>query len=321
MERNRRIAKAYTRVPVLNISGSDDGFDGYKIGLNGFDNHMRDGLTKTVKSHIGKGVRLKMDDKGNIIIKRMSNCNVFIRGWDRESNSLSKEIIELSGVLEFESSLKLFDMNKFQSNVVKELRSAYPNRKKLESQCICAIAFVKDSPALLDLSCWVLLINIVALDLLKSKLPNSLAIQRPLPLPSHRPVPKYVSIFDDETEVTQRRNSDEDPYSSSSLNSREMARDKMFFGKNWRRIKQPENSVSGSSSSGSTEPKPKPPQLPPPPSQVKLNHNNKSKVRAVLLNSNDKKLASLPVTAKYTQHSFRPTHLSHLNHMRSYEIA
>lgn len=54
MERNRRIAKAYSRVPVLTISGSDDGFDGYKIGLNGFDNPMRDSLTKTVKSHIGK---------------------------------------------------------------------------------------------------------------------------------------------------------------------------------------------------------------------------------------------------------------------------
>lgn len=54
MERNRRIAKAYSRVPVLTISGSEDGFDGYKIGLNGFDNPMRDALTKTVKRHIGK---------------------------------------------------------------------------------------------------------------------------------------------------------------------------------------------------------------------------------------------------------------------------
>ena len=54
MERNRRIAKAYSRVPVLTISGSKDGFDGYQIGLNGFANPMRDYETKSVKSNIGK---------------------------------------------------------------------------------------------------------------------------------------------------------------------------------------------------------------------------------------------------------------------------
>ncbi len=30
LERNRRVAKAYARVPVLTINGSDDGFDGYR---------------------------------------------------------------------------------------------------------------------------------------------------------------------------------------------------------------------------------------------------------------------------------------------------
>ena len=32
MERNRRIAKAYARVPLLTINGADNGFDGFKIG-------------------------------------------------------------------------------------------------------------------------------------------------------------------------------------------------------------------------------------------------------------------------------------------------
>lgn len=30
LERNRRVAKAYARAPVLTINGSDDGFDGYR---------------------------------------------------------------------------------------------------------------------------------------------------------------------------------------------------------------------------------------------------------------------------------------------------
>lgn len=30
LERNRRVAKAYARAPVLTINGSDDGFDGMR---------------------------------------------------------------------------------------------------------------------------------------------------------------------------------------------------------------------------------------------------------------------------------------------------
>lgn len=238
MERNRRIAKAYSRVPVLTISGSKDGFDGYKIGLNGFENSARDSLTKTVKTHIGKvsvnrdyitglfcnpsvlasraqGVRMKMDDMGNIIIKRMSNCDVFIRGWDKESNSVSKEIVDLGGELEFEKSVKLFDMKKFQSSIARELRSAYPDRRKLENQCICAIAFVKDATDVLDLCSWVLLINIVALDLLKSRFPP-MAYSRVDDMLT-MPAPKFVSIY--EQQKLSRSSSDEDTYPTSSSTS------------------------------------------------------------------------------------------------------
>ena len=31
LERNRRVAKAYARAPILTINGSEDGFDGFKI--------------------------------------------------------------------------------------------------------------------------------------------------------------------------------------------------------------------------------------------------------------------------------------------------
>ena len=54
LERNRRVAKAYARAPVLTVNGSDDGFDGFRIGLAGFDNPMRDAKTEDVKRHIGQ---------------------------------------------------------------------------------------------------------------------------------------------------------------------------------------------------------------------------------------------------------------------------
>lgn len=54
MERNRRVAKAYARAPILTINGSSDGFDGYRVGLKGFDNPMRDVKTEEVLKHIGQ---------------------------------------------------------------------------------------------------------------------------------------------------------------------------------------------------------------------------------------------------------------------------
>ena len=68
LERNRRVAKAYARAPVLTINGSDDGFDGFRIGVAGFDNPMRDAATDDTIRRIGQGFKLKMDDMGNILV-------------------------------------------------------------------------------------------------------------------------------------------------------------------------------------------------------------------------------------------------------------
>ena len=48
------MAKAYARAPVLTVNGSDDGFDGFRIGVGGFDNPMRDATTQEVIRHIGQ---------------------------------------------------------------------------------------------------------------------------------------------------------------------------------------------------------------------------------------------------------------------------
>lgn len=68
-------------------------------------------------------------------------------------------------------SLQLFDMKKFQSNVNRELRRAYPDRRRLETQCLSLVAFVKAENDILDCPIWVLIVNVVAMDMLKSKLP------------------------------------------------------------------------------------------------------------------------------------------------------
>ena len=67
--------------------------------------------------------------------------------------------------------MKIFDMKKFQSNVNRELSRSYPDRRRLETQCMSVLAFVKAENDVLDCPIWVLIINVVAMDMLKSKLP------------------------------------------------------------------------------------------------------------------------------------------------------
>lgn len=173
LERNRRVAKAYARAPVLTVNGSDDGFDGFRIGLAGFENPMRDPKTEEVKRNIGQGCKIKMDDSGNILVKRIAKSNVYVKVTSEE-NSVSNDILKMPhGALEPEKPVKLFDMKKFQQNVSREMRRAYPDRRKLETQCISAIAFVRNEAEILDSPCWIMLINIVAMDMLKSKMPPS----------------------------------------------------------------------------------------------------------------------------------------------------
>ena len=171
MEKNRRVAKAYARAPVLTVNGSDDGFDGFRIGLSGFDNPMRDPKTDEAKRLIGQGCKIKMDDSGNILVKRIAKSNVYVKTMS-DDNAVSIDILKLpNNSLELEKPVKLFDMKKFQQNVSREMKRSYPDRRRLEMQCISTLSFVKNESDILDCPCWIMLINVVAMDMLKSKMP------------------------------------------------------------------------------------------------------------------------------------------------------
>ena len=107
------------------------------------------------------------------------------------------------GLLEPEKPFKLFDMKKFQQNVNREMKRAYPDRLKLECQCISTIAFAKNEPELLDSPIWVMLINVVALEMLKAKMPvqgkfmknNNLIKRQPTLSMRHRFIKKNVNFY------------------------------------------------------------------------------------------------------------------------------
>lgn len=96
-----------------------------------------------------------------------SSSEVTSSSWSAVSN----EIISIHGKLDQNKAYKLFDMRKFTSNLEKEISTGYPDRCKLETQCISVFSFVKDSSNILDLPCYILIVNIIALDILQSRLP------------------------------------------------------------------------------------------------------------------------------------------------------
>merc|ERR1712156_966894 len=142
LERNRRVAKAYARAPVITVNGSTDGFDGFRIGVAGFDNPLRDSNTSAAIQALGLGLKLKMDDVGNVLVKRITRgAAVSVKNTTEES-AVSNDILKLpNGILNPDQPYKVFDMKKFQQNMSRELKRANPDRLKLENQCISAIAF------------------------------------------------------------------------------------------------------------------------------------------------------------------------------------
>jgi len=206
LERNRRVAKAYARAPVLTVNGTEQGFDGFRIGLSGFENPMRDIGTEEALRQINQGFKLKMDDLGNILIKRLTKSPVYAVNTSEE-NSLDQEIIKLqNGMLEYEKPFKLFDMKKFQQNVNRELKRQYPERRKLERQCISIISFGSNTTTdILDCPIWILCINVVAMEMLRTKIP---------PISGRGGV-----VLDNRHVGVGAGSSDEDPYSVAGSGS------------------------------------------------------------------------------------------------------
>ncbi|XP_017866201.1 PREDICTED: uncharacterized protein LOC108615880 [Drosophila arizonae] len=198
-EKNRRVAKAYARSNVITINGSKHGFDGVRIGLNGFENPMRDAETKVIKKSIGDGFKIKMDDTGNIFIKRYGKSSIYVNhtALANEESVVGADILQMPQMsLTAGTSSRLFDMKKFQNNINREFARSYPERSRLERQCLSAVSLVKSNNNLINTPLWIMVINVVAMDMLKNRLQS---------------LPKSLDALGMRVPLTH---SNEDPYST-----------------------------------------------------------------------------------------------------------
>jgi hypothetical protein len=174
---------------------------------------------------------MKMDEQGNIMIKRLDKSPIYVKGWhpqvsDPFAGSVGEDVVEVRGKLEPDKAGKLFDMKRFQGNVGHELRGSYPDRRRLEAQCISIVAFGRDASELLELPCWLMVINVVALEMLKSRLP-------PMAQTGGK-IPKFVSIFNANSRPSLDSNGgtaspSDDPYSSANHSLESKSDESIYF--------------------------------------------------------------------------------------------
>ena len=93
-------------------------------------------------------------------------------------------------------SLLMFDMTKLKRNMADSFMyhgAASRNKRELELECVTTLSFVRQSDNILDQPCWLILINLVSLDFLRT----SLAQQPGSVMISSRPHNSYcpVSVF------------------------------------------------------------------------------------------------------------------------------
>ncbi|CAI5456443.1 unnamed protein product [Caenorhabditis angaria] len=199
MERCKRVAKAYLRKTTVIIDGSEDEFDGRTLGFNHFENLTRDEYTKEIRAKIADGVILKMDYQGNIKGMARGATPIFCQGWkEPRNNCISDRLVRLHGKLnhvanEDEKAYKVFDMRKFKHSLERDLHDASDARTLLLKTCM-RMALVKEGGDMNRTPCWFAIVNLVALDMVKEKVPmimsllngNSMPMTVKSPPPSHQ---------------------------------------------------------------------------------------------------------------------------------------
>ena len=109
---------------------------------------------------VGKGFKVTMDNGGNIIVNKLTNKSIIYSAYLNEDSLL----------LEDGKSSKIFDMRKFQVHMKKEKKKEMPDWRELRREVLTTLSFgeYRDDP--LEQPLWMLIINIVAFDLLRSKI-------------------------------------------------------------------------------------------------------------------------------------------------------
>ena len=114
-----------------------------------------------------------MNDCGSLRIVNKSRVNIFAKSWNFEDTKTRNGSFLLTRKISPGKSSVLFDMDIFLDKLDQEVRIPRPTRSKLERESLSVVAIGSDSIDMINLPCWLIITNLVALDILRAKMPTS----------------------------------------------------------------------------------------------------------------------------------------------------
>uniref|UniRef100_A0A8R1TQ80 MH2 domain-containing protein n=1 Tax=Onchocerca volvulus TaxID=6282 RepID=A0A8R1TQ80_ONCVO len=166
MERNIRSAKAYLRSRIITIDGSETEFDGLRIGLQRFENSYRDDGTIRAFEIFEKGVKMKIDDIGNIWLK-CTEGSVFVSGI-------------LGEITVKNDPIKIFDLKILKEFVLRHNDFDDSARDRYSGMAI-TYAHIDKPTDPLSSALWFAVIHLTALEMIQILLPSNSASNTPSP--------------------------------------------------------------------------------------------------------------------------------------------
>ena len=173
MRRGWRVAKAWLRCEEIVLDTSAASFTGSRLGLAGL------GLQKSLLHRTGGGCRLAMDGGGNIAVERAGGAGLG-------------------------PAVQLFSMARFQRAVWREERRARPDWDRLARQAVIPVSLVERAGVdLLHQPLWCFVINIVALDLIRSRQHRTQEMTQ-----AERGTPEYENLEETQLQAIIEKESD-----------------------------------------------------------------------------------------------------------------
>ena len=118
-----------------------------------------------------------MDSEGFVEVTRTGRTEVSVQSALSLQRPVSHPHSTLPrrrpGRLSEDQSLLMFDMTKLKRNMADSFMyhgAAVRNRRELELECVTTLSFVRQSENILEQPCWLILINLVSLDFLRTSL-------------------------------------------------------------------------------------------------------------------------------------------------------
>lgn len=139
------------------VDGSQD-MTATRVGLNALPAISSSKTIDVLREHVKKGISIRLKVDGNIWMTRHCHCRVYIKGWNSiVKHCLADDVTMVNGKLPLHAPLKVFDMEKFRTNIATEMARDKPHHLNLFAMCRIGVSFAKDSPEPSHTPCWLIL--------------------------------------------------------------------------------------------------------------------------------------------------------------------